>query len=49
MFTLLNTDHDYTTRVESKNLLDRPPSQSTHYRENIAKAKSNWNLLKNNQ
>ena len=47
MFTLLNTNHDYTTRAASKNLLDTPPGQSTHYGENLvrAKAKSNRNLL----
>ena len=47
MFTLLNTNHDYITRAGSKNLLDTPPSQSTHYGENPvrAKATSNWNLL----
>ena len=47
MFTLLNTNHDYITRAGSKNILDKPPSQSTHYGENSirAKALSNWNLL----
>ena len=47
MFTLLNTNHDYITRAESKNILDTPPSQSTHYGENSIRAKaiSNWNLL----
>ena len=41
MFTLLNTN------VGSKNLLDTPSSQSTHYGENSirVKATSNWNLL----
>ena len=47
MFTILNTNHDHITRVGSKNLLDTPTSQSTHYGENsiTAKATNNWNLL----
>ena len=47
MCTLLNTNHDYITRAGFKNILDTPPSQSTHYGENAitAKATSNWNLL----
>ena len=46
MFIVLNTNHDYTTRAGSKNILDTPPSQSTHYGENSvrAKATTNWNL-----
>ena len=46
MFTLLNTNHEYITRAESKNLLDTP-NQSTLYGENSlsAKATSNWDLL----
>ena len=47
MFTLLNTNCNYITRAESKNILDTPPSQSIHYGENSIRAKaiSNWNLL----
>ena len=47
MFSLLNTNHDYIIGAASKNILDPPPSQSTHYGENSirAKATSNWNLL----
>ena len=47
MFSLLNTNHDYIIRAASKNILDPPPSQSTHYGENSirAKATSNWNLI----
>ena len=46
MFTLLNTNHDYTARAGSKNLLDTPPSQFTHYGKKSVRAKttSNWNL-----
>ena len=45
-FTLLNTNHEYITRAESKNLLDTP-NQSTLYGESSlsAKATSNWDLL----
>ena len=47
MFTLLKTNHDYTTRAASKNLLDTSPGQFTHYGGNSirAKATSNCNLL----
>ena len=47
MFTLVNTNHDYITRAGSKNILDTPPSQSTHYGENSirAKATNHWNSL----
>ena len=46
MFTLLNTNHDYTARAGSKNLLDTPSSQFTHYGKKSVRAKttSNWNL-----
>ena len=39
MFTLLNTNHDYISRAGFKNILDAPPSQSTHYGENAIRAK----------
>ena len=47
MFTLLNTNHDYTISAGYKNLLDTPPSRSTHDSENSirAKATNDWNLL----
>ena len=47
MFILLNANHDYTTRAGCKNILDPPPSQSTHCGENSirAKATSYLNLL----
>ena len=31
MFTLLNANHDCITRAGSKDILDTPPNQSTHY------------------
>ena len=40
MFTILNTNHDHITRAGSKNLLDTPASQSTHYGENSITAKA---------
>ena len=47
MFTLLNANHDCITRAGSKDILDTPPNQSTHYGEKSirAKATSNWNLI----
>ena len=46
MLTLINTNHDYTTRAGSKNLSDTPPIQITHYGKKSVRAKttSNWNL-----
>ena len=43
MFTLLNANHNYITRAGSKNILDTPPSQSTHYGENSIRAKATSN------
>ena len=46
MLTLINTNHDYTTRGGSKNLSDTPPIQITHYGKKSVRAKttSNWDL-----
>ena len=47
MFTLLSAYHDYIARAGSKNLLDTPSSQSTHYSKISVrgKATANRNLL----
>ena len=43
MFTLLNANHDCITRAGSKDILDTPPNQSTHYGEKSIRAKATSN------